>query len=392
MQSPHSFQPDLDKSPHSGSDNHLSGLQTQNTNLEELLQEFSTDNDWLSSQFDRLAFLLYKYWLALNFLFVLIIEYFIVGDAIAIYGEVSYGRFQIAYTSLGITFMLFLFGSGEMFFAINTRKSRIAQRGFLKFQYYLIGSIIGIIVMMIQYGTPRDPEDYIQYSYLAITPVVHLIGGHAVVKVFKKNHPLVRQADVKIREDFNSYATDLLEQNKVIALEIAKCEERLSWWSYVVFNWWLKFATVFEISIMVSYLLYKIVESVQKMIDEKKFSVEFLFCIGVLVLSFFNAYSRFAMEIAIRTRSFVRSQRAVLLLKICIASSTLPYFFVARDIDTNAVDIDNNFIQLPSYIFWFAGLILVSVVTFIGARIVNVTIKERDSLVKVSSFAEDSYL
>ena len=96
------------------------------------------EDQWLSHQFRRIPFLLYQSWLILNFPIILISEAQIIYYWVLEVLGVSLPENE---TRLGIGFVFFLSGSCQIIYAIRRKKSRVAQKAFLKFQYALICSV-----------------------------------------------------------------------------------------------------------------------------------------------------------------------------------------------------------------------------------------------------------
>ncbi len=221
-------------------------LNHQQLHLEEE-EENPKEDDWLSNQFNRVPFLFYKFWLIVNFSITLLLEYILIGATWDSYVDmVPLLKIpQRMYASLAISFIFLLYGSCQMLFAMSKRNSKIAQESVVKFQYNLIGSMIALIFLKSLNGSGfEDLSQTIIFVYGAISAPVHLIGGFAVLKTFKKNHPLTRPSH------YQDKSLDFLQQNEVIGAEISKYDRQLDSWKCIIYKWWLKFVVIFEISLI----------------------------------------------------------------------------------------------------------------------------------------------
>ena len=143
--------------------------------------QFLTEQEsYLSHQFRRVPFLLYKYWLILN---IPIILYLFV-TTISLYQYIKEPRFYISnYAPMAINFLLFLYGDGQMLYAMNKKKSRIAQESYTKFQYYLIISVNRVFYLILVINK-ASVVFWLVLFYLVLSPIVHLVGGFAVIRAF----------------------------------------------------------------------------------------------------------------------------------------------------------------------------------------------------------------
>jgi len=362
-------------------------MQTQNVDIENPPPEHQIgDDNWLSKKFNSVPFLLYKLWLILNFAVALKGEY----TLITVWEHVRWEKFgldSMLYVSTFTSFLLLFYGCGEMLFALIRRKSRVAQRSFLKFQYYFVGSIMMFAVLMrsiiwkarqVGFGM----TELLLCIGLGFVPIIHLFGGYAVLRAFKKNHPFRKAAN---SEASDPLGTTFLEQNEALVSEVSRHDQNLNRWPYVVYNWWLKLTVAFEILVIFGGIFSLIMtKSLDKML-----SLTGLLLIGALVLSLFNAYARFAMEMAMRTRNLTRSKRAVILLKISVVSSILSYLLVAIEIHAQALAEVEIFIPSFKSLAFFAAI---PVLCLFGAFKVHKLIEERDPFAKFSSYNEDKYL
>jgi len=361
-------------------------MHRQNENIEGLPQGYhSREDDWLSKKFNSLPFLLYKFWLLVNFGFAFGLECYLVYEFQVAYSVSKPRMDQMLYISLNASLLLLSYGCGEMLFAINRRKSSAAQRSFLKFQYYLIGALIYVAVVQETIDMRTEPVHFVLSIYVVISVIVLFIGGHAVLKAFQNNHPLRRQDKSESSEVSNPFLTDFLEQNEAIASEVLKYEQKLNSWPYLVYNWWLKLAVVFEICVIFGCIFsLTMIE-----LFHLRFSFSLFLFIGALILSLFNAYSRFEMEAAVRTRTLARSKRAVLLLKISIVSTMFSYLFVAIKVDSSLFH-QLEFL-IPTF-KWFGIFAVIPVLCLAGAVKVHKLIEERDCFARISSFPEDTFI
>jgi len=349
------------------------------------LQEDPKEDEWLSHQFRRSPFRLYKYWLILNLTTVLIIEIYLICY--------WFGRsFEDGYISPdtlpAIGFVFFLYGCGKMLYAINKKKSRVAQEGFVQFQYALCSSVIFLI------SAKQQLEDLSAFDWLflfeiVLSPVINLLGGFAVLQMFKKNHPLTRPNALQVPEETGQ---DFLEQNEMIASEFSKYDEQLNRWPYLIYKWVLKMSVASELAFFFQYILpYLSKLSQMSDLERKRAEIGFHmlpFLIGWGISSLLNAYSCFQMEIAMRTRHLVKSRRAIALLKICTVLSIIRGPFVGECPKFAGL----FYLEDLHWYLRFAYSLLVPVFSLLGALKVKKIIEERESFVQVSSYSEDTYI
>jgi len=342
------------------------------------------EDEWLSHQFCRIPFLLYKFWLILHFAIILIIM------LILAYAWLTNG-FVDGYTSpaipMAIGFIFFLYGCIEMLYAMKKKKSRVAQEGFVQFQYALISSVSMAELSLRHLVENPSPFLWLQWSYMVFSPVVNLVGGRAVLGVFKKNHPLTRMDASKALEDENK---DFLEQNEAIASEFSKYDKQLRRCPYFIYKWVLKFSVVFEIIFIFQDAFLSLSKIWQDGIGYYKTDLfMYPFLLGWVISSLLNAYSCFQMEIATRTKNLTKAQNAIGLFKICIVLSVIKCPFVGKCSDLDRISDED---LLVWFLSWFACSTLIPVFGLLGALKVKKILEERETFVKVSSYSQDTYL
>ena len=349
-------------------------------------QGTSQTSDWLSGQFRRIPFLLYFCWLILSFASTLGIVSIMLSDSLLSYLDPFYmlRSYQIIDISQIIGLLFFLYGCGEILYSIKTKNSRIAQQSVVKFQYNLTSSAMSCGLCVIERFEDLNIL-WLPMFYFLFTPIVHLIGGHFVLKAFKQNHPLVRRAASQVPDDTTE---DFFEQNEAVTSEISRYNQQLNTWPYFVYKCWLKFAVLFEVSIILGYFLYYFARD---LIREKRLPLEIALFGVLVVLSCLKGYSCFEMEVTTRTRALRKSERVIFLLKISTGLSLIAYLFVGIDIWLQKGFYIKSSVVSP-YLLWFACVVLVPLVSLFGALKVKKILEQRESFVRVSSFTEKCYL
>ncbi len=156
-------------------DHHLNHV-----DIEELPSQYHLgDGNLLSKKLNSLPFLLYKFWLIVNFALAFIAECALISAFMRNMEEKPMLS-QMAYLMMNLSYFVIFYSSAEMLFAIFRRKLRAAQRSFLKFQYLLIGLTLFLSLL------PR-PQDFIRlliFLSVLLLPIIHLLGGYAALRVF----------------------------------------------------------------------------------------------------------------------------------------------------------------------------------------------------------------
>jgi len=266
-----------------------------------------------------------------------------------------------------------------MLYAINKKRSRIAQESFLKFQYVLISSAIYVLSFI----ELNNEFFWLQLFYFIFSPVLHLIGGFAVLQVFRKNHPLARLRGSQVSEDMNQ---NFLEQNEVIATEFSKYDKQLNRWPYFIDKCLLKFSAVFELIFLCHHALAYLLSALSLSESRREYlKFDFyidLFLVLVTIFPFLNACSCFQMEVATRTRNLAKVKIVFTLFKICSFLSIINCFFVGK---VRYLDSLTN----EGFLWSFVFSVIVPFPGLIGAAKVKKIIEQRDRFVKVSSYSED---
>jgi len=125
-----------------------------------------------------------------------------------------------------------------MLFTMTKRKSEPTQKSLLKLQFSTITLVIHSFIRMQVQGS-----EFSEYSLVAllgtfalpIVPVLLLLGGFAVVNLFKENHPLLRRDPSQNLKGLNTeQEADFLKQNEAIASEPLRYAEKLDRWPYLI--------------------------------------------------------------------------------------------------------------------------------------------------------------
>jgi len=356
-----------------GSDSSLSHDQTLNiqlltSNNEEKPHE---GQNWLNQELKRLPYQLYRFWLVFGIVDGVAVLYFFFRDLWTVYEYLNSAQlkyFIMAYAIPNISHILLFIGCGQMLFGMAKKKTRIAKSSLTKFQVIMVGSV-AYLVLQISAGAIKfniNPVGILRTFALPFIVVIHLIGGFAVLKAFKKSHPLERH-DSNISKDF-------WHQNEVIAAELEKYDEQLERWSYMIYKLWLWLSFFFEILLFCGSAL-AIVEELQT--DERRLGYPIFqtICFGL------NAVCSSEMLFVLKRKVFTRSRRTILLLKICIAVTVTILAVLGI--------IRKNFIF---FVIDLAFHTLIPLINLIGAVFVNRILQERDKIANALSFDDVSYL
>ena len=369
--------------------NHQNG---QATNIERLLPK---EHDWLSDQFKRLPYMLYEFWLIVNVFIVPLAEYFVIRDlwkVIKSYTSRQLNHDIFGYTVMAISFILLFLGVGGMLLAILQRRSATAQKSFFLLQLSMVGSLVAFLLIVKDViEAPKNyfiPEGFFVTFILIPTPIIHLFGGSAVLEVFKKNHPLVKQSMAQNFNEMDPVAKAFYEQNQTIASELLKYDQLLTRWLYFIYKWWLKLVAFLEIMFICGYIL-NMLAIIGISLDDIILPVE---KIVLAISSLFLTWSCFLMGVAITTKSLVKSKRAIFLFRISLIVSIIGYLLAVRRNYLNLNQIDGNRALL--YSSDFAYYISIPVICLFGAQRTQRVIEQRDNFARVSSYSggNDNYL
>lgn len=342
------------KYSHQTADHEIS-LQLLNPDKKEEAQK---EHDWLSDQFSRFPYMIYKFWLVLTIIIVISLQ----PDLILSQFKDLEPEPRLDISLLILSSILTLIGCIEMLFAMTKRKSGFAQKSLLKFQLGIIGAICA---WNLQNKLHFDFKFFLFERSLIAFPlsvVINLAGAFAVLKAFKKNHPLARSQGTQ--------DADFLEQNEVIASQLLKYDEQLKRWPYQIYRFWLRFVIFMEI-FLIPITLLKFKE--ENMRNE---------AITLIIWSLL-AFCCYEMEMVFRRKMLEKSKKALFHLKICIFLSGLIPAIIAI--------FNKKFFSLET--LYAAGFFSVlPLITLVGAFYVNRIIEQRDQFVKVSSYSGDHYL
>jgi len=370
--------------PTQGQANHELNMQLLNANQAKLKQE--EGHDWISNEFNRLPYQIYQYWIVLSFLITLAAEFYIInlmnteGRAIGDY-LVFAGLIPI------------LYGSGEMLWAIMRRKSKLVQQALSKFNYGNIVSIIGsLFALSDQEGLTcflfGSDGGLLRFLIYILIQASHYFGVIAVIRAFKKNHPLERQRG---SEDMEADERDIVEQNKIIEGEALKYDQKLNSCPYLALRCWFKFIVIFE-TIRVIFDIFLISEIILNQEGKINRVKETPRAIALLLLSSLTLYSCFQMEAALRKKRLVESKKALIALKVVLMIAGIVFLMSVGGL-TFSKESEDKVNYLVVYLFWFGMCLLIPIVTFIGAVNMDRILEERDKIAKFSNFnGDDSYL
>jgi len=248
---------------------------------------------------------------------------------------------------------------------------------------FIVGILLVIRGALEQY---RELSLIQKYTYIAlmVAPIVHIVGGFAVLRAFKKNHPLRKNySSPQALEEEDSITKEFFEQNEAIAAELLKFDEQLNKWQSLAYRWWLKFVVVLETARVFQYIF-------NLTLFIKSGFLGILPQFAALTLSLFlSAWSGLEIEIAITMKSLARSKRAILLSNICLIVSIITCIAFASDGDMNLVPTESTFLIC---LFSFAYCGLIPLVTLIGALSVEKVLEQREKFANISSFDDESYL
>jgi len=362
-----------------------------------------SNDDWLSKQFSRFPYKLYTLWLILSSLMSLVIVcwtlFVLVNDFGNYRKNSSLGNqdrmnaeFILLLRSAG--FLLLLFGSGEMLYAMKKRRGKIARKSFCRLRYSLMGLVTHILMIMILEGVSwfRDLDNGVrQFEYFTVfcaicIPILDLIGGSGVNEIFKKKYLLLK-SKVENQVEKDEVARDFLKQNEAIESKVLKYDKQLNTWGYIVYKWWLKFTIVFEVMRICHQFEY-IISDIYKGKGGLLFGE-----LGLFISFCLSAWAGLEIEAVITTKVLKKSERALVLLKICMIASIMTYlvFGIVSNGSFDLIVIKSN--MSLWYLFSFGYCCLIPIVNFVGARSLNMIIEQRDKFAQVLSFADnDGYL
>ena len=192
---------------------------------------------------------------------------------------------------------------------------------FLIFQYGIIGSLLGLpFILNGSFNTFSHYPGAEIFVFLALlaTPIGNLIGEFYVLRIFKKNHPLLR---LEASEETDQLSKEFLEQNEAIRAEILNLDEQLDIWAYLIYKVWLKLFVIVEIMRMGICIIYESAFLIQNM--EVKWPTELTGIILFLFSLFLSVWSSFKVELVLRTKKFAESKKAIFLLTTSIGVSTM---------------------------------------------------------------------
>ncbi len=146
----------------------------------------------LQGKFSQSSYTFYKFWIILTIIIVLIAGYFLINEIVTKLSSYStgVGLFIGSDTITSFSFIFLLFGCGEMLYGISYTKAKIAQKGFLNFQYSLITSTVVNLGLFIKDDTLKylgeyyTSVDWILLIVSIVLSITHFVGGLSVVKIF----------------------------------------------------------------------------------------------------------------------------------------------------------------------------------------------------------------
>jgi len=207
-------------------------------------------HDWLGEELSRFPYQLYKYWLFLDLVIVVVSEWFVLKDFWTTYkglGSLELQERLFEFSMWTVCHIFLFYGCCEMLFGMKQKKAGLAQKSLTKFQVSMIGWMLGSLFKRSNQGSvlsSPSPAALILIVGLLLIISINLVGGFAVIKAFKKNHPLARKND---SETLDALLTDFLQQNEAIASELLKYDQQLERWPYLIYKFWLWFSFVLAI-------------------------------------------------------------------------------------------------------------------------------------------------
>jgi len=278
---------------------------------------------------------------------------------------------------------MLLFGSGSMLFAMNKRKSKVAQESFLKFQYSIMGLVVGS--MMQSQRIPIGPEfDLTLNLLITCLSILYIIGAFAVLGAFKKNHPLNKILSNNALDD--SLTQDFLEQNRAVGAELSKYDKQLDTMGFLLFRWWLKFMIVYEIA-RISHALVFITNMLIIKSKPKDLLVEFL---AVILTCIPGIWSALDLESAITIKLLSKSKRAIVLCKVYIGMSIITFLCLGKNRNAHLVLVISE--SWPISLVCFVYCCVLPSVNLFAARSVFQVLEQREKFADASSFHNESYL
>ena len=341
----------------------------------ELLNSTQEESDWLSNELEKTSYQFYKYWLAVSFILVLASESWIIysfdfqshdfgrvtGDIIAVIGLLP-----------------LLFGCIQMFWAILTKKTKMAQQSLSKFHYSFILSVISLLTMMVSKEDSKaflfgSQEGAFRFLILTILPISNHFGGTAILRVFKKSHPLERQKGLQLLGNIDQDERDMIEQNEAIESEVSKYDQQFNRYPYLAYRCWLKFAVLFDMLRIFAYVVFIFMSLIHAekslYIDTETRAVKQLITLIIgLLSSILSVNSCFQIEAAIRKKSLEKSKRALGLLKVIFGTAGSAYMIIVSDLITFTGPEDAFQNSIACYLLCLGFCLLIPVVTFIGAK------------------------
>jgi len=366
-------------------------------------EECGWENDnWLYDQWNRFRYRVYRYWLVLSFILASVAGYFVfkhLWELIKLQDWDMLENYDFREISMGVSFTFLLVGCAGMMLAIPKGKSSLAQKCFFIFQFCMIASIIALCLKAqeLALGAPSLPIKYELFVYLAliIIPTTHLVGCFAILRVFRKNHPLAKFNKTHSFDGIDEFKREFLEQNETIASELRRYDKQLKRWPYVVYKWWLKCIAFLEIMVILDYIFSSCLEIfVKKTHLNFSFEAIILLSLAGIVIDFLRTviivYSCLVTGVAIRTKVLAKAKEAVFSLKICVLVSIITYLLAIGTVclDPDVTKKDLLFVSISELIY----RTLIPVFTLIGALKVYKIIEKRDPFVKASSYHNDSYV
>ncbi len=272
-----------------------------------------------------------------------------------------------------------LYGCAEMPLTISRKRAQLAQQSLLKFEYYLICSFICAGFVISKDGIPKSFPQWLFLFYLAVLPFVDIIGCLAVLRVFKNNHPLTKL-------DPNDLNKDFLEQNEALAAEVANFDRQLNTWPYKIYKWWLKFAVMLELILILNHSLYQIVKNIPIIHQIPLWGLILLF--WLFLSSCLSCFAVLTMETAMRVKTLAKVKIAIFLLKIDAGFSIVFFLIAARELTFDASGSEWKIYMAVLFVY----CVPFSTLTLIGSFFVSRIIEKRDQFVQASSYTNDSYL
>jgi len=348
--------------------------------------------DLLSVELERLPFKFYQCFLVVCVLVVPLGLYFVFSNLwfwIKFYNYPVVDIHASADIASSISFTSLLFGSIGMMHSLDKRKSRIAQHSYVVFQLSVMASVLAFLfitndISLYNRAYSSKFRVFFVCTVLIVGPIVCLGGGFAVLRVFKKNHPLNRLNLCKISEDTDPLIKEFVEQNEAIASELAKYDKQLKRWPYLIYKWCLRLSALYNILLFFGFLIIAVI--MDKMTNIFILTQAIILSFAALLIAFCCIF----MDVVMRTKVLAQSTKAIFYWKICMIVAIFACLLgeVRTYLYPNSFKRDNNALKVA----FFINYVLIPMFNLIGALHIHKKIGKRDQFARLSSYDDESYL